>query len=282
MTNKIKIYLLILQFLFTYCDKIEPPFTENLSQDTSVVKIKRKILLEDYTGHTCPNCPRAAEIAHNMQSVYGNSLIVMSVHAGYFATPGNPPFNNDLRCATSIELDNFFGVSAVGNPNGMINRVPYNNSKIINPDLWLSAFIIQNNNDKSTIKIDIQNTYILNERKLLSNIQTEFLDELTGTYMLAVYIIEDSIVSSQKNNDPDIGSVPVIIDYVHRNVLRASINSTFGDTIANGNINKGYYKEKTYSKTLNSNWNENQCYVLAYIYDHSSYEILQSEIKKIK
>ena len=47
----------------------------------------RKILLEDYTGHKCPNCPEAAVEAHNLKLAYGDSLVIMAVHAGVFAEP---------------------------------------------------------------------------------------------------------------------------------------------------------------------------------------------------
>ena len=67
--------LIFLGLLLVSCDKIEtpnqkPPAVYNcISPLTQIVKTNtttsnfRKVLLEDYTGHTCPNCPRAAESA---------------------------------------------------------------------------------------------------------------------------------------------------------------------------------------------------------------------------
>lgn len=273
--------LFLISFIFFSCDKIEPPFTEEILQDTVSDIVIRKILLEDYTGHTCPNCPEAAALAHEMYNNFSNRLIIMTVHAGYFAAPISAPYNTDLRCSAGNELDNFFGISNIGNPNGMINRDLFNNSRIINPSNWLSAYNIQNQINEPLIKIDIQNNYISTTRLLQTTIKTKFITENTGIFKLAVYVLEDSIVSAQKNNNTQYGSVPIIYDYIHRNVLRADINGTFGENIAEGNINSGFFCEKNYSKNINANWNENQCYVLAYVYDETSFKILQSEIKKI-
>jgi len=283
MTNSIKILwfpILISLFACLSCDKISPPFTEDYVQDSTVI-VKQKILLEDYTGHTCPNCPTAAKLAENMQELYGDRIIVISVHAGYFAEPSGAPFNKDLRCTTGNELDVFFGISNIGNPNGMINRELYNSSRIISPDDWLSAFSILHEQNQPSVSIKIQNTYNTDTRLLQTNINTEFLTGLSGTYNIAVYILEDSIVSPQKNNNSTIGSVPTINDYVHRNVLRGDLNGTFGDTIAIGNISSGSINVKNYSKVLNASWAEKNCFVLAYIYEANSFSIIQSEIAKV-
>jgi len=281
MSNKIKLLILSFAVLFLSCDKIKSPFVENIVLDTTI-NVVRKILLEDYTGHTCPNCPTASAIIDSIKSVYPNNLIMMTIHAGYFAEPAAPPYTMDLRCSTGNELDDFFGISDVGNPNGMVNRVFFNNSRIINPNDWFSAFVMEQTANTPLIKINIQNNYYTDTRLLQTTISSQFITNINGTYKLAVYILEDSIIAPQRNNNPNIGSVPVINNYIHRNVLRGDFNGTFGDTLANGDIQSNYLVTKTYSKIINQQWNENQCYVLAYIYDASNYYILQTEIKKIK
>jgi thiol-disulfide isomerase/thioredoxin len=74
------------------CDKIEPPYRQG-----GVVTAERKVLLEDYTGSRCVNCPSAARIAHDLKQVYGENLIVLGIHTGFFAFPFPPQFPLDLR-----------------------------------------------------------------------------------------------------------------------------------------------------------------------------------------
>ena len=61
---KIKILLFAalvsLGIFTTSCDEINPPYTLNFTVDTS--KVVRKTLLEEFTGHTCPNCPKGHAI----------------------------------------------------------------------------------------------------------------------------------------------------------------------------------------------------------------------------
>ena len=60
----------------------------------------KKILLEDYTGHKCGNCPRAAEKAEELKEIYGDQLIPIAIHAGFFASDFGGNFTTDF---TSIQ-----------------------------------------------------------------------------------------------------------------------------------------------------------------------------------
>ena len=66
----------------------------------------RKVLLEDYTGFKCVNCPAAAHEAHLLQEFYGDQMVVMGVHAGYYAEPdGSGNYTTDLTTTTGDALN---------------------------------------------------------------------------------------------------------------------------------------------------------------------------------
>ena len=124
---KIKKLLYIIPVLilaFAACDYIDEPYTEGSETTDPTDTVKRKILLEDFTGHQCPNCPAAAVIAHQLQELYPEQVVLVTVHAGIFAQMISPNYLIDFTCAEGNALNSFFGVSAVGNPNGLINREP--------------------------------------------------------------------------------------------------------------------------------------------------------------
>ncbi len=275
---KIILFVSLVVFVFYSCDKIKEPYIdENYNPGDTTQQIVRKVLLEDYTGHKCTNCPRAEIIAHDLKNYYGDNLIVMCVHAGWFAQPSSSGYYTyDFTTPTGNELDQYFGISAVGNPNGMINRTKVDGSVIINPDNWGTAIdnIIKLPPD---VSIKILNNYNHSTRELQTNVKTEFLNNLNGNFDLCVYMIEDSIAAPQKNSNKNIGPTPDILDYVHRHVLRGAINSTWGDNILTGEItNKNYYF------TLKDNWDESHCSVLAFIYNEDTKEIIQVEEKEIE
>jgi hypothetical protein len=82
---------LVAVLLATGCDVISPPYTEESPADTGTAgAFVQKVLLEDYTGFRCGNCPEAHERAQELQARYPGRVILMSVHAGFFARPAAP------------------------------------------------------------------------------------------------------------------------------------------------------------------------------------------------
>ncbi|MFA5783227.1 MAG: hypothetical protein WC868_13255, partial [Bacteroidales bacterium] len=93
-------------FLFS-CDKINPPYIENTTNNNTGDTVK-KVLLEEFTGHQCPNCPQGAIIAQQLKAIYGEKLILISIHAGDFAEPGTGEFAYDFRSSTGNDINSFF------------------------------------------------------------------------------------------------------------------------------------------------------------------------------
>ena len=110
-------YLLLIS-IFS-CDKIESPLPEEYGKfdwslypgdpiDYSYDLVNpetnwgpnnnpKSILLEDYTGHKCTNCPAAAQIAKDLEDDSSKNVIVASVHAsqdGAFQATDNLFTNN--------------------------------------------------------------------------------------------------------------------------------------------------------------------------------------------
>src|SRR3954466_14723253 len=72
---------------FNSCDKIDGPYSEPVTIDTSSGTAVRKVLIEEYTGHTCIGCPSAHAEGERLQSLNGNRVIIMAIHSGPFAKP---------------------------------------------------------------------------------------------------------------------------------------------------------------------------------------------------
>ena len=94
---------MILVFTVFSCDKIETPLPEaygefnwdlypfepstypydisNPANNWGPNSNKKGILLEDYTGHKCTNCPSAATIAKDLEEDTSLNVIVASIHA---------------------------------------------------------------------------------------------------------------------------------------------------------------------------------------------------------
>lgn len=273
-------------FYLSSCDKIEEPYTKTIEQpDTAacpvpdfpeVTEVLKRVLLEDYTGHTCVNCPKAALLARNLKEAHGDQLVLLAVHAGYFANPTTGgEFTYDFRTETGTAWDDFFGIGNVGNPNGMVNRAGYPNNHIIGPDGWGGAI---SNALASAPLVDLQmiNSYDADERKVCTHIKTRFITSIDKDLKLIVLLTESGIVKPQKNNDATVGPVPVISDYTHMHVLRGSINSTWGSTIAAIGTANPESKVNTFKHILDEEFVPENCTVVAFVYDNATKEVLQA------
>jgi len=47
----------------------------------------RIVLLEEFTGKGCTNCPKGSREIENLLAIYDSNLVVVSIHAGFFANP---------------------------------------------------------------------------------------------------------------------------------------------------------------------------------------------------
>jgi len=267
---------------FVSCDVVEPPYTEGGPGPDSTDTVKRKILLEDYTGHQCPNCPGAAVIAHELMEMYPGQISLVTIHAGTFANLASPNYMTDFRCTTGNELDNFFGVSSVGNPNGTINRKEFSGSRIVGPDDWATkiAELLLLPPDAD---ISVSRTFNSGTSAIDLTANVDFLNEFTNPIMISAYLTEDSIVDYQRNNDALVGPTPDIANYVHMHVLRGSMNGTWGDTLSSTGVTSGTQLSKDISYTIsNGTWNKDHMHIVVFIYDAVTLEVIQSEEIKLK
>ncbi len=265
---------------FATCDKVEKPYTEDFGKcgNGNLSIPIRKILLEDYTGHTCGNCPRAAEQTEFLIDNYCDHIVPISVHVGFFAEPyPSGKYTNDFRTEAGNYFDATFGNSSAGLPNGMVNRTEYNGSRVLSYDTWPSAIdlILQ---QAPTVDINIENGYNVDTESYTSKVKVDFLSSLQNKLNLSVLIVEDSIVNWQKDYDAPVVDIE---NYVHRHVVRAAVNFNEGETIVESSIAKGQSITKNYTLSLNGEWVKKNCSIVAFVYNADSKEVLQAETQKL-
>ena len=286
--KNIKLLTVLFAFFYTACDIVESPYmieqekpivivdTTDTIDTTAVIEYKRKILLEDYTGHRCGNCPKAHEKLAELIETYGEQIIPMAVHTGFFAWPLGT-YTADYQTSVGNELDAYFGNSNAGLPNGMVNRSSITGELILSYTSWTAA-VDQILQATPEIHIEITNAYDSTSRALTVSVLTKALTDISKTLKLAVYISEDSITSMQLDYNQDPQDIP---NYTHRHVLRGAINSTWGDIIATGNLTVDDETTRIYSYSINNSWNHYHCDVVAFVYDSESLEIIQAEMLNI-
>jgi hypothetical protein len=317
--NKISISIVFLIALLVACDKVEPPYIESggsgvtdnkgdttiilngdtfsyFSADTLVINgypfdftgnnfvPYRKVLMEEWTGFKCGNCPPAGNyLNYTLLPQFGDTLVAIGLHAGQFAEPGafglpSPPagsFLTDYRTTTGDFLYTYFG--SPYNPSGMIDRVGYPTGYIKNKAVWLST-ITNRKNLLVQHKIDLRAHYDALTRKVSVAVQTDLLAASSDTLKLQVVLTEDSVIDWQYWD----GNNPVFVpDFAHRHVLRTSLNGNLGEVVYNGTFPSGEKRLRGYTYSLSPAWSDQHCHVVAYLANKRTEEVYQVEEVKV-
>jgi len=270
----------LILLLFSSCDKVKAPYalarhgniTDTVVDWQDSVTPTKRVLLEDYTGHKCPNCPAAATIAHSQEQYYHGKLIVLSVHAGYYAIPGSGEFAADFRTTAGEEWNTDFQLIAY--PSGMINRKEFNGNRVLGSEEWVTdiAGIMDQSPDLNMLILN--NTYDSVSRIVNSVIYSQFRQSLPGSYNITVCVMEDNIISAQDS------ASTIIHNYVFKNVLRGSVNGTYGEILTTS-VDLSITYMGRFSIPINTNWVPENCWILAFVSKSDTREIIQVIKKKV-
>ncbi len=225
---------------------------------------ERQVLLEEFTGHLCVNCPEAAKLAHDLAAELDHKLIIYSVHAGNFAEPvPGTLMEADYRNPLSNTLYGDFGIFA--NQLALINRVDYNGAIWVQTNDWQAA-VNSELSKPNEVNMRLSNTWYPDLKVVVVDVETEFVSATNDNYKLVVYIVEDSIVSPQLNNNFELFPDDTLVDYVHRNILRGAVNSTYGDFLGEeGQVVAGETYENQYTYPVSEAWVTRNCRIISYV-----------------
>jgi thiol-disulfide isomerase/thioredoxin len=271
-TTCIFIALAMVAAIFTSCDKIEGNPYETVTNpdnplDGDTVK---KVVLIDFTGHNCPNCPSGHAEIDILSSAYGTRFIPIGVHAGSFARPlnsTNPPMPADYRTPFGTALNGLLSVTTY--PIGVLGTL--DGTKKSTFGQWAEQVVVELAKP-TTFSIELQCS--ISEGKITARSKIKNTDESVTYSNLRFYslILEDSIVSPQKQPNNTI-----IADYVHKHVLRHGFTSHLGHDFE---LNANLEFSKTDTVSVNNIWRQNKLSLVVFIVNENN-DILQAAYKHV-
>lgn len=241
--------LIILFFAFVSCDKVKNPRIEKkcdfssihlVDSNTSVINV-RKVLVQDYTGHTCGNCPRAAEDLETIIAANPGKIVGMAVHAGLqFSPPKLPGFPEDFRTTAGSQWDTYFSMSTISLPKGTINwaQTPYSQSR----STWAGHVATQLSSPQKA-KLFMKTSVDTVAMAVKVETKVTLLQATNNDVKMVIVLTEDSIIARQKDYTPPVGATVENLDeipnYVFMHVLRGDINGTWGEVLKTGPVAAG-------------------------------------------
>jgi hypothetical protein len=255
---------LVMLLFITACDNIDE---NNRYKESGYIEAQKRVLLEDFTGQNCPNCPTAAVIANELQNISNGNLIVVSIHAGGLSY-------RTFRTTEGNEYLNAFYSDGdeTGYPAGMIDRTMINGNRVSTEYNKWSTYITSRYQVEAKIGLQVSCIEDGVSNNVTINTNIEGISVTDDPLRLQLWLIESGITSWQKVAMDD-GSTVTNSSYVHNHVFREAINGTWGEEIE---LAKGENLKKQNDFVFDtSKYNAQNCQIVAFVYNKSTYEVYQ-------
>lgn len=223
---------------------------------------KRIVLLEDFTGQRCVNCPKGTEVIEQLQQTYGDSVfIAVSIHGGPLGFSGNA---SQVGLATSMGNEYYSHWHLEYQPVGLVDR-----HGAVNYTDWAKA--VKEELAKPA-PLEMTMSAALESGQLEIGLEVFGTDGST-TGKLQVWILEDQITAMQLMPDGKANA-----NYVHHHVLRAAVNGLWGEDFI---IDEGEKEVLVMTQTLEEGWNPENLSVVAFVYnDQGVQQAVKTKVKK--
>lgn len=243
----------------------------------------KKVLLEEFSGAHCGQCPMGAYTLDSLLDIYPN-LIGVSLHSYIPADAMH-----------FVQIDTIATPYAPGAPLGAIDRINFN-------DGWNYVAKLYQNWDTHVqtrlavapqMSVSLNATWNSATRNISVLVTANILANLpTGDYRFNLYVVEDSVTGSGSGYDqsniynsvtgnPFYGLGDPITGYVHRHVVRAILPASWGQAgiIAPTPI-AGQSFSTTFNYVLPASYNENRiklvAFVSGYTLNHQGDEVMNA------
>ncbi len=256
MQNKTKTFAfsVLLALALTGCDEVPPTVQLDRYEcsDPAPTAQPRRVLIEEFTGVKCVNCPDGAAQIAALMDQNPDRLIAVSIHTGFFSTtfPNSP---QDLTFAEGPAINNLIG-NVEGYPAATVNRrlFPGESARPLGQAKW-PGYIATELSETPLVNVEILNVaYDSILRRVTFDVRLECNANVKSEIAVTALVTEDGIVSPQETR------TGVVDGYVHKHVLRAMQPN------ANGLSVPQLPFVHTFSFDLDPLWVSENCHLVAF------------------
>lgn len=245
----------------------------------------KKILVEEYTGVQCPNCPAGAQILKNYDEAHPDKIVVVALHGGALTDPIKDESKYNFKNADVQNLvNNYLGGGTPPKPAAAIDRIDDGTGMfIVNKNQWTSR-IDQRSSATTPVNISLTSKYDSTLQKVIVNVKLVYTQQVPKKQALSLWVIEDGIVDAQLN---ELEHIP---DYVHNHVLRDFITPVAGASILDSIATKTpglvlerrlVYTPKFLTDATLDKWNLNNCRIVAVVHNDEQTDKEVSQVAEV-
>ena len=271
---------LLLGFLIVASCKEKPPYIQlsasvATKKDTTYLVSSlpaaepHNILIENFTGATCTNCPAAHQVIHSIDSQYAGRVNVISLYVTDFSQT-LPPTGAlyDFRDSSATTIESSIFKPLPGMPIASIDRLPLgdvNNPLLCFKTVWPSTVDARRSTNDS-LNLELTSAYDAATRVASITAKITYLQPTTIMQNLSIAIVEDSFVDKQEYFDGT--STGTYDHYQFNDVFRGMVTSIpFGDPILSSLPLKEAKRvyEVTYYYTMRAALKPANCRAIAFV-----------------
>lgn len=205
------------------------------SYNVSTEPTLRGVLVEEYTGIHCGNCPDGHEIVAAMTESHPQ-VSAIAIHAGSYATPGAG--DPDFITEDGKWINSYYGVESHGYPSGCVNRHDLGRGYITSRSLWTPSAkeVI---NDNADINLWAAVNYDGADKELTIDVEGYYMLDGSKDYKLHVAVTQSRILGPQSGGL--LGN-----EYCHMHMLRYFVTDVSkGEAISVSDTERFFSKKFT-------------------------------------
>ena len=205
----------------------------------------KNVLIEDFTGQRCINCPLATNTISTLQASFGHDRVIpVAIHGGDLTLAAPTGLANEIGNTYTAER----GVSS--KPKGEVDRT----GQLLDQEKW-GTTVLERIAMTAHVELGVENiAFDADTRELSFNVNAAA--DLTGAQgLLQVWLTESHIIKSQATPDhnryPQYPASGYDLNYEHNHVLRACVSAKDGDALS---LVAGGSETRAYKYKLESDW----------------------------
>lgn len=214
-------------------------------------EIRKNVLVEDFTGQLCLNCPLAADKVHELQETYGaDHVIAVAMHGGALSLSED---RGGLATQQGNDYVTHWGVTTF--PQGMVDR----SGGLLTFSQWTGK-ALERLQMPAAVDISLQSSYDAATRTLSIQTSLTATQPLSGAH-LQLWLTEDNVTATQRMPDGTIER-----NYIHQHVFRTAVNGPWGQDVT---LEEGRQRSYVATAVLTEGWKAEDMHVVAFVYNDS-------------
>ena len=233
---------------------------------------QKRVLIMEFTGNRCTNCPQGAAAIHSIQEDYPGDVIAVGLHPEGGGPNTMPYGNQDFRCEEAQVMYEYYLPG--GFPCAVFNGDK--NSMTTAYSTWgRDVYQIIDGQGPATMGIYGETHFNSSTRELTVDYTIDIYSNIATDLSVMVWIMENNIIGYQLDGGT------LLNNYVHNHVLRASMNGPWGQPLPSLQLVEGSEITGKASLVLDDKWVAENCQVIIYTFQTGNRIVEQASVVDI-